>query len=421
MVDLGWHLLLQQALLLSLGITLLALARPLLNRAGPAVTYAAWLLIPLLLATAALPRPAQEPLRLLLQATDLGGDTAASSLRAAAATPGPDWPQLGTLLWLAGATLTLLAQWRRQHALERQGSCLPAGSSPALIGLLRPRVVLPADFEQRFTPAQQRLVLAHEQMHLQRLDNLWTLLATLVVALNWWNPLAWWALRRMRADQELACDAAVLALEPDSRDIYTQALLAAHGLNDHAAPLASRWITVHPLVERISMLNSPRPMTRRHSVLLAAGLLLTSTLAWTAQTTQDPSPTSAPQVDIELELSLLPRDGSAPVPMGKSMRLITEAGLPTAVSFQRGEPDDLHWDLVIFPTITAPGQIRLVTMSQDGTPLQRGAVHADNVAEGAWTERRVASASGGPDLLMRRKASVRVGPLPSLQAHPTTR
>lgn len=136
---------------------------------------------------------------------------------------------------------------------------------------------------------------------------------------------------------------------------------------------------------------------------------------------QDPSPPSAPQVDIELELSLLPRDGSAPIPMGKSMRLITEAGLPTAVSFQRGKPDELHWDLVIFPTITAPGQTRLVTMSQDGTPLQRGAVHADNVAEDAWTERRVASASGGPDLLMRRKASVRVGPLPLLQAQPATR
>jgi hypothetical protein len=195
-------------------------------------------------------------------------------------------------------------------------------------------------------------------------------------------------------------------------------LLAAHGLTDHAAPLASRWVTVHPLVERIAMLNHPRPMTRRRGALLAAALLLTGTLAWAAQIPEAPSLTGAPQVDIELELSLLPHDGSAPVPLGKPMRLITEAGLPTAVSFQR---DTLHWDLVIFPTVTAPGQIRLVTMSQDGTPLQRGAVHADNVAEGSWTERRVASASGGPDLLMRRKASVRTGPLPQLQALPATR
>jgi len=414
--DAAWNLLLQQALLLSLGIALLALARPLLNRAGPALSYAAWLLIPLLLATAALPRPRQEPLRLLLQAADLGPAAAAAPLLTAAAPAGPDWPRIGLLLWLAGAALTLLAQWRQQRMLDRQGPCLPAGSSPALVGLLRPRILLPADFEQRFTPAQQRLVLAHEQMHLQRLDNLWMLSATLIAALHWCNPLAWWALRRLRADQELACDAAVLAREPEARDLYTQALLAAHGLTDHAAPLASRWVTVHPLVERIAMLNRPRPMTRRRGTLLAAALLLTGTLAWAAQAPEAPSLTGAPQVDIELELSLLPRDGSAPIPVGKSMRLLTEAGLPTAVSVQR---DALHWDLVIFPTVTAPGKIRLVTMSQDGTPLQRGAVHADNVAEGSWTERRLASASGGPDLLMRRKASVLAGPLPLAQ--PATR
>ena len=418
MADAAWQLLLQQALLLSLGIALLALARPALNRAGPAMTYAAWLLIPLLLATPVLPRPTAEPVRLLLQAADLGGAVAASPLQASATVMGPGWPRIGLLLWLAGTALTLGVQWRRQHMLERQGPCLPAGSSPALLGLLRPRILLPTDFEQRFTPAQRRLVLAHEQMHLQRLDNLWSLLATLIAALHWWNPLAWWALRRLRADQELACDAAVLAREPEARDLYTQALLAAHGLTDHAAPLASRWVTVHPLVERIAMLNHPRPMTRRRGALLAAALLLTGTLAWAAQIPEAPSLTGATQVDIELELSLLPHDGSAPVPLGKPMRLIAEAGLPTAVSFQR---DTLHWDPVIFPTVTAPGQIRLVTMSQDGTPLQRGAVHADNVAEGSWTERRVASASGGPDLLMRRKANVRTGPLPQLQALPATR
>ncbi|MBV8034474.1 M56 family metallopeptidase [Roseateles sp.] len=421
MADALLSALLRQALLLSLGIALLAVARPMLNRAGPAVTYAAWLLIPLLLVTAALPRPAQEPVRLMLQAAELSSTAATSPMPAAAAALGSDWPQIGMLLWLAGTALTLLAQWRRQRKLEGQGTCLPAGSSPALVGLLRPRIVLPTDFEQRFTPAQQRLVLAHEQMHLQRLDNLWSLLATLIVALHWWNPLAWWALRRLRADQELACDAAVLAREPEARGVYAQALLAAHDLNDHAAPLASRWITIHPLVERISMLNRPRPMTRRHAALLAAGLLLTSTLAWAAQASEAPGKTDAPQVGIELELSLMPRDGSAPIPMGKTMRLITEAGLPTAVSFQRDTPDALHWDLVIFPTVTAPGQIRLVTMSQDGTPLRRGAVHADNVAEGSWTERRVASASGGPDLLMRRKASVLTDPLPQPQAQPGTR
>ncbi|PTT89225.1 hypothetical protein DBR42_08280, partial [Pelomonas sp. HMWF004] len=244
--------LLQQAALLSAGIILLATLRPLLlKRLGAGGVYTAWVLVPALLLTPLLPRPPQEPLRVVLQAVRNSEAVAAPALPA----PPPDQPVIWLALWLGGAALVAATAAWRQWRLARLGERLPAGSSPALVGLFKPRVALPVDFEQRFSPAERELILAHEQVHRDRLDNLWNLLACALTALHWWNPLAWLAARRLRADQELACDAAVLATRPDALADYTRALLSAHDLHHLGAPLASRWGTTHPLVERIAMLN----------------------------------------------------------------------------------------------------------------------------------------------------------------------
>lgn len=295
--------LLRQAALFSAAVALLALLRPLLQRLGAGALYRGWLLLPALLLTTALPRPATEPLRLVWQAAGAALPPAAPALPAPPAGTAAAW----LALWLVGAAGVLLVQAWRQWRLARLGARLPAGSSPALVGLLRPRVALPADFEQRFPPAQRQLILAHERVHLERLDNLWNLLACMLAALHWWNPLAWWAVRRFRADQELACDAAVLAAHPAARADYTQALLAAHDLHHLGAPLASRWGTTHPLVERIAMLNPPRRLTRFGAAALAAGLLAMAGLAYAAQ--GDAPAADAPLVEFKLELSY--RTGNA--------------------------------------------------------------------------------------------------------------
>ncbi|MCE4553166.1 M56 family metallopeptidase [Pelomonas cellulosilytica] len=290
-------LLLTQAVLLSMAVALLALLRLPLGRLGAGARYASWLLVPALLLTAALPRPAHEPLTLAWHAAG------ASVMPAAPAPPTPyGRPSVAWLvLWLGGGLIVALQHARRQWRLARLGDRLPAGCSPALIGLFRPSVALPADFEMRFTPAQRVLILAHEEVHSQRLDNLWNLLACGLGALHWWNPLAWWAARRMRADQELACDAAVLAAQPDARADYTQALLAAHDLRHLGAPLASRWGTTHPLLERIAMLNRPRRLTRVSAAALATILLAAAGAVYAVQ--GDAPPLDGRLVSLRLELS----------------------------------------------------------------------------------------------------------------------
>jgi beta-lactamase regulating signal transducer with metallopeptidase domain len=99
-------------------------------------------------------------------------------------------------------------------------------SSPAVTGLLRPTLLLPAEFDREFTPAEARLVLKHELMHLKRGDLPLNALMCVLMALHWFNPLLWVAFFKIRADREAACDAQVLHNASDGHRIeYGHALL----------------------------------------------------------------------------------------------------------------------------------------------------------------------------------------------------
>ncbi|MDP9175827.1 MAG: hypothetical protein M3O30_18460 [Planctomycetota bacterium] len=85
-----------------------------------------------------------------------------------------------------------------------------ATASPALGGLLRPCILVPAHLPAELDDHQIRMVLLHELTHFVCGD-LWMNCAwTLVHALHWFNPLLWMAESRCAADRELARDAMVL-------------------------------------------------------------------------------------------------------------------------------------------------------------------------------------------------------------------
>jgi|GEM_PF-6800644 len=141
-------------------------------------------------------------------------------------------------IWTAGAGLCLLAlcidllaiKWMAARAVQitrgpwmetfdrvRQGIALPpimllerAGSGmPLACGIIAPTLVLPG--EAHAWPAQRRqAVLAHELAHVNRRDCATQLLARVACAIHWFNPLAWYAARRMRMERERACDDLVI-------------------------------------------------------------------------------------------------------------------------------------------------------------------------------------------------------------------
>lgn len=99
-------------------------------------------------------------------------------------------------------------------------SCAVTG--PIVCGILRPRILLPKNWEH----PQSELILQHERAHIRRRDNLWRLLALVTACLHWFNPLIWLFLRCFYIDLEQSCDEAVLRrCTADQRAAYAHALL----------------------------------------------------------------------------------------------------------------------------------------------------------------------------------------------------
>nr|MCU0235066.1 M56 family metallopeptidase [Thermoanaerobaculales bacterium] len=88
---------------------------------------------------------------------------------------------------------------------------------PATVGFVRPTVVLP-ERAASWLDDRRRAVLQHECIHIARGDWPLRIVARAARAAYWFNPLTWWATRRLELEQELACDEEVLALGTGASD-----------------------------------------------------------------------------------------------------------------------------------------------------------------------------------------------------------
>jgi hypothetical protein len=86
-------------------------------------------------------------------------------------------------------------------------------------------MVLPARLLSELDREQRHAVLVHELAHIRRRDHLMRWFEILVRGIFWWNPLAWWASRRLRQAEEECCDAWVVWALPDGQRSYGKALL----------------------------------------------------------------------------------------------------------------------------------------------------------------------------------------------------
>lgn len=86
----------------------------------------------------------------------------------------------------------------------------PRPSMPVVWGLWRCRLRLPAE-AVHWNLQQQQSVLLHELAHIRRHDLVVLTMAQFACALNWFNPLMWFAAWRLGVERERACDDLVLA------------------------------------------------------------------------------------------------------------------------------------------------------------------------------------------------------------------
>ena len=270
------------------------------RRFGAASAYLLWLLVPLSVIAVLLPVPdSVAPLPAF--ATPLA-QVLSPVLVVPSTAPIFDFQPWTIALWMLGATAFALRLTRQQKRFLRAlGPLVPdgdagvfrartAGDGPVLVGAWRPRIVLPRDFDDRFEPAERRLILAHERLHRARGDAQVNLLAALLRCLFWFNPLVHLAASRFRFDQELACDALVIARFPEARRPYADAMLkaqlAAESRQELGLPVGCYWQPSHPLKERIRMLKQPVPGRARRALGLSVALALASggaCAAWAAK------------------------------------------------------------------------------------------------------------------------------------------
>ena len=160
-------------------------------------------------------------------ATTIGGvlDRAPVAVHVAVAAV---WP-LSTLLVL----IAFGVSYRRhraelalaeRHDIDGVAVSVTAALGPAVIGVRAPHIVVPAWLLEH-SAHEQRLVITHEQSHIAAGDPLLLLSACVAVALMPWNPIAWFALARLRLAIELDCDRRVLGTGASTRQ-YGQLLIA---------------------------------------------------------------------------------------------------------------------------------------------------------------------------------------------------
>ncbi|MBA3670237.1 MAG: hypothetical protein H0W71_09305 [Sphingomonas sp.] len=210
-------------------VLVLAIREPVRRHFGAAIAYALWLLpaarmaMPSLIRTVERAIPSTSATTVVLPA----GSTAAPMLGGDPGLVGlfGGWPTILISVWLAGAAVFLirgLALYMHQRRLilgdgvqlARIGRiCLVRSErvrGPMALGILDPIVVVPFDFDQRFSECQRRLALDHELAHHRAGDLVANHIAFVLLCLQWFNPLAWAAHAAFRFDQEAACDARVL-------------------------------------------------------------------------------------------------------------------------------------------------------------------------------------------------------------------
>ena len=273
-------------------LAVLPLRRLMRPRLGARAAYALWIAPPL--AALAVLVPHRTPVGAAV--APLVAQAGRAVGRALPAAPAQVlWATALVALWAAGALAFALWLAARQSAFLRGlGRLTPIGgedrvlraerteAGPALVGVLRPRIVTPADFETRYGAGERALILAHERSHLAAGDGLVNAAACAVQCLGWFNPLVHLGVRALRVDQELACDAAVIGRFPAARQLYGELLLKTQ-LAYEVLPLGCHWPAKgqHPLKERIAMLKSPLPAPgERRAGLAVAALVGLAAASW---------------------------------------------------------------------------------------------------------------------------------------------
>ena len=359
----GWAIesMIASALLMAAILLLRARVR---RVAGAQIAYALWALPALRLILPPLPHWAAAiaaPVSRVGETIVVLATPASAPVLAAPPTPVPIAATL-VILWAIGAVAFLVWHAANHRCFCRRIVCgavsvetidgvriieSTTAPGPIAFGIVDRYVAFPLGIADRYDADERALALAHELGHHARGDLIANWIALVVLAIHWFDPIAWRAFRAFRADQELANDARVLAgRSATDRHVYACAIVkAAHG---GAVSAACHLHTITDLKGRLKMLTTTPASRRRFALgattvgtLVIAGLGLTASGSSAAAISAGVQEVAAPMVPV-VPTPPAPPIGPAPMtPTSHHVRnvLVTKDGKTTRYQ----EPDiDAH-------------------------------------------------------------------------------
>lgn len=177
------------------------------------------------------------------------------------------------------AVLQVFEQCKRQMSVKQPIllTVTDAVPSPAVYGFMKPRILLSSSLIRSMDADQFRYIFNHELAHIKRRDVAMNWLMHVLVILHWFNPIMWVVYARMRADQEVACDALALSyIHAEHKAAYGQTIinLLEHYAGARRYPgLVGLSGNYKHLKRRILMIKHFKKNSMRLSVLGLATLL----------------------------------------------------------------------------------------------------------------------------------------------------
>ncbi|HUO30754.1 MAG TPA: GWxTD domain-containing protein [Bryobacteraceae bacterium] len=224
-------------------------------------------------------------------------------------------------LWIAGVWVFYLGQaagWASAYRMRRRGVCYaPAdwqqavvrlsarlrltrpvmllesslAEAPAVLGHLRPVILVPAGVLAGLPPAQMEAILLHELAHITRHDYLANMLQRAVEGLFFYHPATWWISRVIRAERENCCDDVAVAVSGDAHE-YAVALAALEE-NRWSGRTPAVAATGGSLVKRIRRLLYPKGPNGAWAPLFATLVIMLTAAATLAAWQSAPQSSTA--------------------------------------------------------------------------------------------------------------------------------
>lgn len=116
-------------------------------------------------------------------------------------------------------TCTLFERCKEKLSIKRDVKLFRADTTPVLVGFFHPEVYI----SESYSKTETEYTLLHELNHMKNYDILWTAIATLILCVNWFNPVVWISFFMFKRDIEVYCDDRTLKFT-ENKSSYAQLL-----------------------------------------------------------------------------------------------------------------------------------------------------------------------------------------------------